>query len=161
MIRIENNFYYKNSRASREKKSAEKVKTLNLLKRFNMVSPIIQKEDYRFQKALEDRPSLIKRSYKKKGFDKVLQETLRIISKTEGNYVTKEDIARDLKVKEHEVENVFHRLNLEGILSQRKSNYAHDTNRNPMFPGGESGWASDIYYIRNAEKAKKLLNIKA
>ena len=62
-------------------------------------------------------------------------------------HISKEEISRKYEVKEHLVEQVFHILNREGILSQRKSNYAHDTNRNPMFDGIESGWAEDTYSI--------------
>lgn len=63
------------------------------------------------------------------------------------NIITKEEISKKYNVKQHLVEQIFHQLNLEGLLSQRHSNFAHDTNRNPMFPMPESGWAEDIYYI--------------
>lgn len=66
--------------------------------------------------------------------------------------ITKEEIVRDYKVKEGFVEQVFHRLNLQGILSQRHAYYAHDTNRNPMFPMPESGWGNDYYKILNIEE---------
>lgn len=70
------------------------------------------------------------------------------IINSDNNFITKEEISRKYQVKEHCVENVFRELNREGILSQRHARFAHDTNRNRMFPGSESGWSSDIYYIK-------------
>ena len=70
------------------------------------------------------------------------------------NYITKEEISQKFNVKESDVELVFMELNKEGILSQRVSRYAHDTNRNPMFPMDISGWSADWYYIRNTKTKK-------
>lgn len=61
--------------------------------------------------------------------------------------IAKENVAIQLQVPVSQVENVFRKLNREGILSQRIPIYAHDTNRNPIFDGRASGWASDYYKI--------------
>ena len=60
---------------------------------------------------------------------------------------TKEEIAFATGVKTHFVEQVFMRLNHKGILSQETRDFAHDTNRNPMFFGRDSGWAANTYTI--------------
>ena len=69
-----------------------------------------------------------------------------------GTAVAKEKVAYDLELPVSQVENIFRKLNREGILSQRNHRYAHDTNRNPIFYGSDSGWASDYYMILNQEK---------
>ena len=94
------------------------------------------------------RPKETLKSYKKIPHDKLKAIIVAYINNTEKSYVTKEEISIKYNVKEHYVEEVFKELNREGILYQRKSNYAHDTNRNPMFYGSESGWACDTYDIR-------------
>lgn len=66
-------------------------------------------------------------------------------------------MARLFQVAEHAVEQVFYWLNREGVLSQRRPTYAHDTNRNPLFPGSPSGWASDEFDVRDRERATDLL----
>ncbi len=55
-------------------------------------------------------------------------------------------IARNIRVDQ--VKQALHRLNLRGRVSQAHRQHAHDTNRNPMFPGAASGWAANIYYPR-------------
>ena len=35
------------------------------------------------------------------------------------------------------------------VISNKIRYYAHDTNRNPMFPMSASGWASNFYRIKN------------
>lgn len=80
----------------------------------------------------------------------LIMEDILIRSKSDNwidKRISKEHYARKLEVKEHLVEQVFHLLNKEGILSQRESNYAHDTNRNWLFSGEKSGWAEDTYNI--------------
>lgn len=62
-------------------------------------------------------------------------------------FVTKEDTAKRLNIPESQVEQAFHRMNLEGILSQAIHRYPHDNDRNPWDGGGFSGWQSDIYEI--------------
>lgn len=43
--------------------------------------------------------------------------------------VTKEKIANELKVKEHEITNCLHKLNLEGLVSQKINEAPHDSKR--------------------------------
>lgn len=85
------------------------------------------------------------------------KQILAAIVASNATSVTKEDMARMFQVAEHAVEQVFHWLNREGVLSQRRPAYAHDTNRNSLFPGSPSGWASDVYAIRDRERATDLL----
>ena len=92
--------------------------------------------------------SNLKITYKKIPFKKLKQMTIDYIKNLDRNYITKEELSKLFKVHEHDIEKVFMQLNLEGILSQRNSNFAHDTNRNPIFPMPVSGWACDLYYIR-------------
>lgn len=100
----------------------------------------------------ENNPSKrIKKCRKKISHDKLKEMILSYIDtiNSDINYnVTKEEISQNFNVKESDVELIFMELNREGILSQRVPRYAHDTNRNPMFPMDISGWSSDIYKIR-------------
>jgi len=59
---------------------------------------------------------------------------------------TKEGVSWELEIRVGMVTKIFQRLNLDGVLTQRKPEYAHDTNRNPMFHANSSGWAASIYY---------------
>lgn len=61
--------------------------------------------------------------------------------------VTKEEVGHILKLRTHIVEQIFHRFNLEGLLQRERRSFAHDTNRNGMFGGTESGWAANRYYF--------------
>jgi hypothetical protein len=51
-------------------------------------------------------------------------------------------------VKLHYIAQIFRTLNQKGILSQAQREYAHDTNRNPMFGGPASGWAANTYHTK-------------
>ncbi|MFW6007886.1 MAG: hypothetical protein ACOCP8_01365 [archaeon] len=67
-------------------------------------------------------------------------------------YVTKEKIANELKVKEHEVAHCLQILNLEGLVSQKKNLVPHDSSRDPC--GGYScnkEWMPSKYYLRVTE----------
>lgn len=94
-----------------------------------------------------------KRRYKKRRLEmvyKMICERIDQIKKEPSpfkKFITKEDTARILNIQEKQVEQIFHRLNLEGVLSQAIHNYPHDNNRNPWDGGGFSGWQSDIYMI--------------
>lgn len=61
--------------------------------------------------------------------------------------VTAEDIASDLRCEVHKVVYALHRMNLDGWVSQKIRNFAHDTNRNPVFYGPSSGWAANTYDV--------------
>lgn len=106
------------------------------------------KESYAKDNLKRYRPKETLKSFKKIPHDKLKTIIVAYINNCERSYVTKEEISIKYNVKEHYVEEVFKELNREGLLGQRTSNYAHDTNRNPMFDGNESGWACDLYYIR-------------
>ena len=105
---------------------------------------------------------LLKRKIKKRSDAKAEELILEYINRVAenpklsvvamGTAVAKEKVAYDLELPVSQVENIFRKLNREGILSQRNHRYAHDTNRNPIFYGSDSGWASDYYMILNQEK---------
>ena len=62
--------------------------------------------------------------------------------------VTVEDASFALHIPKGQVSRLFHKLNLQGLLSQKRRCYAHDTDRNPFASGPWSGWASNVYYVR-------------
>jgi len=97
------------------------------------------------------KPKKVLMKYKKIPHENLKVIIMGYIINSEKGFITKEEISRKYKVKEHCVENVFRELNREGVLSQRHARFAHDTNRNRMFGGSESGWASDIYYIKGRD----------
>lgn len=100
---------------------------------------------------------LLKRKTKKRSDIKAEQLILEYINNVienpklstiaTGPAITKEDTAYTLGLPVSQVEKIFMKLNLKGILSQRNHRYVHDTNRNPIFGGHDSGWASDYYRI--------------
>lgn len=62
--------------------------------------------------------------------------------------VTKEAVARMFHVPAHIVEQCFHRLNLEGMLSRPLHEAPHDSRRDPWCYGsGDSAWVADRYRI--------------
>lgn len=74
------------------------------------------------------------------------------IKTTSKDIVRKEELAEFFKVKPHEIEQCFQRLNLEGLLSQARKIEPHDYSRK----AGDSCWAADIYYIQKPEKRKDI-----
>jgi predicted transcriptional regulator len=67
-----------------------------------------------------------------------------------GQYITAEDIANKLRAKKSMVELCFHRLNLEGILSQGYNQAPHDSTRDRhmwgvVFGRGDSSWQATVY----------------
>lgn len=113
-----------------------------------------RKDLAKYQRQLENLPEekthKIKRTYKKLSHDKIRAYALDQIEKTKANgdlYITADDIAHQLNVKPHFVEQVFQQLNVEGVLSQPIHRAPHDSNRDPWgFPECK-GWASDLYRI--------------
>lgn len=95
----------------------------------------------------------LKRKTKKIKPEKLKILVLEIIQKYKENnvrYITIENIARILQVKESQLHKLFHELNLEGILSQPEHRFMHDSIRGgncPIFPYEQSDWASDLYRI--------------
>ena len=103
----------------------------------------------KIEKQLKNHTSLIKSTKKNIKPEKLKEMVMDFINNSEESHVTKEELAKLFNVKENAIENVFRELNRQGILSQRRAHYCHDTSRNPFCGGSESGWASDIYYIKN------------
>ena len=91
----------------------------------------------------------LKRKIKKRTLKQIEVEILKIIefAKTKDcTWLTKEDVARYLQVKECQVEQVFMKLNREGILGQAEHRAPHDSCRDPYgFDSHE--WMSDHYRI--------------
>jgi len=61
--------------------------------------------------------------------------------------LTAEQLATELQVDPAKVKWALHRLNLCGLVSQKRREFAHDTNRNPIFFGPASGWAANSYAV--------------
>ena len=59
-----------------------------------------------------------------------------------------EELAVSLGLAPHVVRQALHRLDLLGVVSQAERCFAHDTSRNRMFPGRDSGWGANVYYLR-------------
>lgn len=95
------------------------------------------------------RPSL--RAWK---LEKLLLEVRNLVIAVEsGKYITAEDIATKLRAKKSMVEQCFHRLNLEGILSQGHNIPPHDSTRDRHVWGvGDSSWIATLYMRRGAEQ---------
>jgi uncharacterized protein YeaO (DUF488 family) len=74
------------------------------------------------------------------------------IKTTDKHCVRKEEVAEMFKAKPHEIEQCFHKLNLEGLLSQASKIEPHDYSRK----AGDSCWAADIYYIQNNQEKEEI-----
>lgn len=72
---------------------------------------------------------------------------VRLYAERKHPCVAVEDVAYELGLRRGQVQQVFQRLNREGVLSRRSHSFAHDTDRNPLFPGRDSGWCSNYYTI--------------
>lgn len=114
------------------------------------------------QKHIKMKPIGIKRRSFKYVYDRTLNyiNNLSAISGRPShwkNFFWKEEIAKYLKIKTHLVEQVLHKMNLEGIVSQPTHKAPHDSNRDPWAYGnGDSAWMGDIYYIRTKNKNGKI-----
>ncbi len=106
-----------------------------------------QQPQHRFLKRKTKRRSDIKAEKLILGYINNVIENPELSTIATGPAVTKEETAYTLELPVGQVEKIFMKLNREGILSQRTPRYAHDTNRNPIFDGPDSGWASDYYMI--------------
>lgn len=128
----------------------EKINNSNLreAEKISSLGYINMKENYAKGNLKKYKPKETLKSYKKIPHNKLKTIVVAYINNCERSYVTKEEISIKYSIKQHYVEEVFKELNREGILSQRTAHYAHDTNRNPVCDGMESGWACDLYYIR-------------
>ena len=98
----------------------------------------------------EQKMHKIKKTYKKMSQEKIREYSLNQVEAAKKNgkeYISAWDIAHQLNVKPHFVEQVFQQLNVEGILSQPMHRAPHDSNRDPWGYPGCKGWAADLYRI--------------
>ena len=64
----------------------------------------------------------------------------------------KEDLAAQLGVRDHNVEQALARLNQEGLVEQPLHYYPHDNNRSTQMDGGnDSSWVGDLYRVRRCD----------
>ena len=92
----------------------------------------------------------IKKTYKKMSYDKIRAYALDQIEKAKKAgllYISAWDIAHQLNVKPHFVEQVFQKLNVEGVLSQPIHLAPHDSKRDPWGFDNCYGWAADLYRV--------------
>lgn len=85
----------------------------------------------------------------------VYNETLKSIQRISQKeprrmYVTKEEIAFELGIRVHYVEQALQKLNLAGVVGQPVHMTPHDCNRGTRLIsyGNDSSWCSDVYYLR-------------
>ena len=99
----------------------------------------------------------LKHSCKKYSEQKLYEKTIECIEKLKKEecfYICKENIAFNLNVRKKYLDKIFMRLNREGILSQAKHRFMHDSNRCPGYETlsydytKDSDWAADYYVIR-------------
>lgn len=93
--------------------------------------------------------------------DTVLNHIVRglregVLSET-ADLITREAVARRLTVPEHQVEQVFARLVQQGLLAKQPNNGAHDTRRNWLFGGSDTGWAPTYWRLRNLARWREML----
>lgn len=166
MIREGQTFFYMGARHRiRPEKAGAKLRRHALKQRYHAYLAekgrwpvdLLAKFDNNAVEAEQDRPSRPRRRIRRMTPEALRLHVLAAIEATDQHFVCKEDLAREFQVADHAVEQVLHRLNLEGVVDQPHHTHAHDTNRNPMFPGSPSGWASDVYYIRDRARAAVLL----
>jgi DNA-binding transcriptional regulator YhcF (GntR family) len=83
-------------------------------------------------------------------YTQVIDEVRAHILDNRGGHVTAETLANMFRVRIGIIHRCLHKLNLEGLVYKKSRHYAHDTNRNPMFDGSESGWGANVYCIKEA-----------
>lgn len=103
-----------------------------------------QHEEHAARQARRERPSRPQRRVRKMPSPVLRRHILALIVASDHSSVCKDDLVRQLQVAEHAVDQVLGQLNRKGVLFQRRHEFAHDTNRNPLFYGSASGWASDV-----------------
>ncbi len=70
----------------------------------------------------------------------------RIKALVVGEAITAEKVATELRARKSMVEQCFHRLNLEGLLTQGHNQAPHDSMRDPWTWGkGDSSWCASYY----------------
>ena len=63
------------------------------------------------------------------------------------NRVSKEGLSHTLNVPEHQVHQVLQRLNLKGLLSQKRNFAPHDSRRDHFCPGSGSAWMPSYHVL--------------
>lgn len=87
---------------------------------------------------------------RKMAYDKLRDKVWEIIQKYKARdvrYLDVENIAYELNVPTHQVEQVFQELNQKGIVSQARNSAPHDTNRNYFGGGPAKGWGGSLYTL--------------
>ncbi len=95
---------------------------------------------------IEHKVKISTKKYKKDVLKKLILDS---IEKETNKEITVEDYAYKFKAKTGDVYSIFQELIREGVIGHKRTYYAHDTNRNPMFYGSISGWASNYYTIKD------------
>lgn len=98
----------------------------------------------------------LKSSVKKYSYENLYDKIKEyIVKKVECDeyFVSKEDVAANIRCRVRDLDKIFMQLNREGILSQAEHRFMHDSMRNPNEETISSDyvrysdWASDIYRI--------------
>jgi len=96
-----------------------------------------------------DKHDKMKPSYRRWRLEKLLVAVREIVvSHGEGKRITAEDVGTRLRARKHLVEQCFHKLNLEGLLSQGYNLPPHDSTRDRWSPGGDSAWCATTYLTK-------------
>lgn len=131
-------FFLKRAKFATEKEMEEKRKRLGKLER--QLTNLLERP--RSHKTIK--------TYKKMSPEKIRSYALQRIEEAKRDnaiYISADNIAFELRVKPHFVEQVFQQLNVEGILSQARHYAPHDSDRDPMCNGTYAGWQSSLYVI--------------
>lgn len=67
--------------------------------------------------------------------------------------ITKEKFAEHFNVPEHQMAQVFDKLNKKGILNRKENSPPHDSTRD-LWGGDDSAWMPSVYPVRNPVKIK-------
>lgn len=96
-----------------------------------------------------DKRDKLKPSYRRWNIEKLLAAIREIVLRYgDGKRITAEDIGTRLRARKHLVEQCFHRLNLEGLLSQGLNLPPHDSTRDRWCRGSDSAWCATTYTTR-------------
>ena len=98
---------------------------------------------------IEHKVKISTKKYKKDVLKKLILDS---IEKETNKEITVEDYAYKFKAKTGDVYSIFQELIREGVIGHKSTYYAHDTNRNPIFYGSISGWASNYYAIKDKNR---------
>lgn len=130
-------------------KKEQLISELNELYELKNIGQKILNEYGKVQKPQRKFKIKSKKVRKEFAYKKILEyiESIKMDDAIKYKCITKEDTAIKLNIPEYQVEQIFRKLNIEGVLSQALHHYPHDNDRNPYDGGGFSGWQSDLYKI--------------